>query len=167
MEVAPTPKGGSEKETLRAFLNKNRAVVVWKVDGVSDDDARRPMVDSGTSLIGLVKHLAWVERWWFEEVFAGRPVPDFPWTDADPDADLRAEPADTVDGIVDMYKRHVRLVDEIIDGATIDQLSAGDRDGIRFGLRWILGHMIEETARHAGHADILREMVDGSTGYVP
>lgn len=167
MDAGETPKQGTEKETLLAFLNLNRAVMVWKLDGVSDEDAGRPMVESGTNLIGLIKHLAWVERRWFEEIFAGLPPPEYPWTDEDPDADLRAEPGETVAAVTAMYEQHVALVNEIIDRSDLDDLSVVERRGVKYSLRWIVGHMIEETARHAGHADIIRELIDGETGYLP
>lgn len=166
LQFRPTPKTGEEKELLRAFLNNYRATMVWKLDGVSDDDAARPMVPSGTNLIGLVKHLAFVELYWLVEVFAGQPV-EYPYSDEDPDADLRAEPGDTVDSITDLYRRHISRANAVISGADLDDVSAGDQGGNRFSLRWILVHLIEETARHAGHADILREQIDGAVGAFP
>lgn len=166
MEVRTTPKHGSEKETLLAFLDNNRAVMVWKLDGLSEGDARRPMVRSGTNMLGLVKHLAWVERWWFEDNFAGREV-DFPWSDDDPDADFRVEDEETIADIVTLYEVAVADSNEIIDSADLDDLAAVSRDGVSRSLRWIVGHMVEETARHAGHADIVRELIDDNTGYMP
>ena len=166
MQVRTTPKHGSEKETLLAFLDNNRAVMVWKLDGLSEGDARRPMVRSGTNMLGLVKHLAWVERWWFEYNFAGREV-DFPWSDDDPDADFRVEDEETIADIVTLYELAVADSNQIIDRADLDDLSAVSRDGVSRSLRWIVGHMVEETARHAGHADIVRELIDDSTGYMP
>jgi hypothetical protein len=166
MEVRTTPKHGSEKETLLAFLDNNRAVMVWKLDGLSEGDARRPMVRSGTNMLGLVKHLAWVERWWFEYNFAGREV-DFPWSDDDPDADFRVEAEESIADIVTLYEVSVADSNEIIDSADLDDLAAVSRDGVSRSLRWIVGHMVEETARHAGHADIVRELIDDNTGYMP
>lgn len=166
MEVRTTPKHGSEKETLLAFLDNNRAVMVWKLDGLSEGDARRPMVRSGTNMLGLVKHLAWVERWWFEDNFAGREV-DFPWSDDDPDADFRVEAEESIADIVTLYEVAVADSNEIIDSADLDDLAAVSRDGVSRSLRWIVGHMVEETARHAGHADIVRELIDDNTGYMP
>lgn len=166
MEVRTTPKHGSEKETLLAFLDNNRAVMVWKLDGLSGGDARRPMVRSGTNMLGLVKHLAWVERWWFEYNFAGREV-DFPWSDDDPDADFRVEDEETIADIVALYELAVADSNQIIDSADLDDLSVVSRDGVSRSLRWIVGHMVEETARHAGHADIVRELIDDNTGYMP
>lgn len=166
MEVRTTPKHGSEKETLLAFLDNNRAVMVWKLDGLSEGDARRPMVRSGTNMLGLVKHLAWVERWWFEDNFAGREV-DFPWSDDDPDADFRVEAEESIADIVTLYEVSVADSNGIIDSADLDDLAAVSRDGVSRSLRWIVGHMVEETARHAGHADIVRELIDDNTGYMP
>jgi hypothetical protein len=165
MEVRTTPKTGDEKETLLGFLGENRAVIVWKLEGVSEEDARRPMVDSGTTLLGLVKHLAWVERWWFEHNFAGKDV-DFPWSDDDPDADFHIEDDETIADIVALYEEAVAGSNGVIEVAELDELSAISTRGER-SLRWIMGHMIEETARHAGHADIVRELIDGKTGYLP
>ncbi len=166
MQVRTTPKHGSEKETLLAFLDNNRAVMVWKLDGLSEGDARRPMVRSGTNMLGLVKHLAWVERWWFEYNFVGREV-DVPWSDDDPDADFRVEDEETIADIVALYAVAVAHSNQIIDSADLDDLSAVSRDGVSRSLRWIVGHMVEETACHAGHADIVRELIDDNTGYMP
>ena len=166
MEVRKTPKVGDEKETQLAFLDNNRAVMLWKLDGLSEDDARRPMVESGTSMLGLVKHLAWVERWWFEHNFAGKEV-DFPWTDDDPDADFRIEDDETIADIVALYEAAVADSNKIIEDADLDDIAASKRGGVTRSLRWIVGHMIEETARHAGHADIVRELIDNKTGYMP
>jgi len=165
MQVQPTPFSGTEKETLLAFLDNNRAIMVWKLEGLSAEDARRPMVDSGTSLIGLVKHLAWVERWWFDGFFAGSDY-DYPYAD-DPEEDLRTEPGDTVAAVVDLYERHVALSNEIVAAHNLDTMSTGTVRGSSRSLRWVIGHMLEETARHAGHADIVRELIDGGTGYMP
>jgi len=139
--------------------------LLGKVDGLSDGDLRRPLTPSGMSLLGLVKHLAYVERWWFQVVFAGADVP-FPWTDEDPDADWRPEPNETAAGIFDLYRSEVARSRAILAGAGLDDL-AKEPHHPRHGsqsLRWIVIHMIEETARHNGHADLMREAIDGMTG---
>lgn len=166
MDARPTPKISSEKATLLAMLDNNRAIMVWKLEEISFEDATRPVVASGTSLLGLVKHLAYVERWWFDDFFAGTDV-DYPWSEDDPDADFRIDDGETIDSIRSLYTDAVRRSQEITDAAQMDDLSARDRDGERFSLRWIVGHMLEETARHAGHADLARELIDGTTGYYP
>ncbi len=148
-------------ETLSAFLDYLRETVLWKVDGVSDEEARRPMVASGTSLGGILKHLAFVERFWFRSVFAGEDV-EFPWSEDDPDADFRVEEWETVAGLSEFYRAEIERSRAIAAGVAL-KVQAANAD-FAISLRWVLVHMIEETARHAGHADILREMVDGETG---
>ena len=148
------------RKALEAFLDAQRDAVVRKVAGVADESARRPLVPSGTTLAGIVKHLAFVERYWFQEVFAGG-EPEYPWTEEDPDADWRVEPWETVDGLVRFYEAEIERSREI--SAAAKSLKQRDSRN-RASLRWILLHMIEETARHAGHADILRDQIDGATG---
>jgi len=166
MEIHKAPKTGPGKDMLLTLLDNNRAVVLWKVDGLSLEEASRPVVASGTSLLGLVKHLAFVERWWFDDFFAGNTV-DYPWSEEDPDADFRIEDGETIDDIVSLYTEAVARSNELVTDAQMDDLSVGSRGGERFALRWIVAHMIEETARHAGHADITRELIDGTTGDYP
>ena len=144
-----------ERASLEAWLDYHRAVAVWKLQGVSDEDARRPMVPSGTSMLGLVKHLAGVERWWFPIVFAGLDV-----VDMDDDWEIGD---DTVDGVIETYRFECTRSREISRGAaSLDQVAVHPKRPAP--LRWIMVHMIEETARHNGHLDILREQIDGSIG---
>jgi len=166
MEIRKAPKTGPGKETLLTLLDNNRAVMVWKLDGLTLEEASRPAVDSGTSLLGLVKHLAYVERWWFDDLFAGNVV-DYPWSEEDPDADFGIEQGENVDDVIALYTGAVVRSNELVAEAQMDDLSVGSRGGERFALRWIVAHMIEETARHAGHADIIRELIDGATGDYP
>jgi hypothetical protein len=160
------PMTASPVEMVSAFLDFHRATLLWKIDGLSEDDLRRPMVPSGVCLLGIVKHSAYVERWWFQAVFAGEDLP-FPWTDQDRDADWRIEPADTPEAIVALYRRETERSREILRQA---QHAGGGwddrakRPGFDHTLGWILTHMVEEVARHNGHADILREQIDGQTG---
>lgn len=155
------PHAAGERETLAGFLDYQRATLLGKVEGLDEEQARRRLVPSQTTLLGIVKHLAYVERWWFQEVFAGLDVED-PCTESDPDADWRIEPDDTVEAIVALYEAEVAVSREIAAGAGLDEIAR--RPGYDVSLRWILVHMIEETARHNGQADILRELIDGSTG---
>jgi uncharacterized damage-inducible protein DinB len=156
------PFTGGEKESLHVSLDRHRDVVLWKLDGLDDERLRRPMTPSGTSLLGLVKHLAAVEYGWFCQTF-GRECEQFPFDEDEPDADMRAEPDETAEDIVAFYGRAAAAAD-----AVIAELSVDDTGTAWFGdsvsMRWVLIHMIEETARHAGHMDILRELIDGSTG---
>jgi hypothetical protein len=160
-----TPMTGGEKESLHAFLNKQRAVMLWKLDGVRDGDLRRPILPSGTQLLGLIKHLAAVEYGWFLSTF-GRPTEPLPFDEDDEDADLRVEPGETTEDILAFYARARAAADALI--AELDLDATGTAwTGEEVSLRWVLLHMIEETARHAGHADIVRELIDGRTGYLP
>lgn len=133
------------------------------MSGLSEEDLRRIPTASSLSLLGLLKHSAYVERWWFRRVFAGEDV-FFPWTDDDPDADFRAEPDETPEQIAALYRDEVELSRAIVAAADLDDEARAPRSGEPVNLRGILVHMIQEVARHLGHADILRETIDGATG---
>lgn len=158
------PFGGPEKPMLAAFLNWQRATLLCKLDGLSDEDLRRPHVPSGLTLLGLVKHLANVERSWFREVFAGEDLSGT-WDPQDPDRYWRIEPEETTDQIVAFYQGEVERARVIVRNADLDDLARSPRpDQPGMTLRWIVMHMIEETARHVGHADLMREAIDGQIG---
>jgi uncharacterized damage-inducible protein DinB len=146
-----------ERETLVEFLDYLREGIVLKVADLDDGVAVRPGVASGTSLLGLVKHLAWVEEFWFTEVFQGLD---------DPLPEEGLEPGDSVDSVISAYRAACTRSNEVIEGQPdLDVRCA--RRGVApepMSLRWLLVHLVEETARHAGHADILREQLDGQTG---
>lgn len=174
--VEETPRQAGEKASLQAFLHNQRALMVWKLADLDFESATQPMVPSGTSLLGMVNHLAAVELWWFGDVIAGGDYEvegdlavwletiKAAWEAGDDDADFRVEPPDTIDTVVERYTAAVKLADGLIDRYPLDHISPNKRE---VSLRWALLHMIEETARHAGHADIIRELIDGSTGYLP
>lgn len=166
MTIRETPKTGPGKDMLLAMLENNRNVIVWKLAGLTREQAIRPVVVSGTSLLGMVKHLAYVEHWWFDDFFAGNDV-EYPWSDDDPDADFRIEDDETIEDAIALYTEAIARSNEITADAEMDDLSVRDRGGGQYALRWIVAHMIEETARHAGHADIARELIDETTGYYP
>jgi uncharacterized damage-inducible protein DinB len=159
------PFTGGEKESLRVSLDRHRDVVLWKLEGLDDEQARRPMTPSGTSLLGLVKHLAAVEYAWFCETF-GRETEPLPFDEEDGDADLRPEPHETTADIVAFYGRARAAADRVIEEVDLEDLGTA-WFGEPVTLRWVLIHMVEETARHAGHMDIVRELVDGRTGDHP
>jgi uncharacterized damage-inducible protein DinB len=156
------PYTGTEKESLVASLGRHRDVLLWKLEGLEDAQLRQPMTPSGTSMLGLVKHMASVEYGWFCDTFE-RPSDPVPFDPDDPDADWRVEPDDTVESIVDYYERARAASDEVIAEMDVEAMgSAWFGDSV--SMRWVLIHMIEETARHAGHMDIMRELIDGQTG---
>ena len=160
--VIRVPFTGEEKESLQVALERHRDAVLWKLEGLGDDDLRRQMTPSGTSLLGLVKHLAAVEYGWFCDTF-GREAEPMPFDEDDPDADLRIRPDETTDADLAFYGRARAAADR-----AIDELEVEDTGTAWFGetvtMRWVLIHMVEETARHAGHLDIIRELIDGATG---
>lgn len=156
------PYTGDEKESLYVALDRHRNAILWKLDGLSDDDLRRPMVPSGTTLLGMVKHLASVEYAWFCSTF-GRESLEVPYSDDDWDSDWRIEPWETTEGVLTYFAMARAAADAVID--ELDVLDTGTAwFGPTVSLRWVLIHMVEEYARHAGHADILRELIDGATG---
>ena len=138
---------------------------VGKVAGLSEADARSTPTVSALSLLGLVKHSATWERRWFQAIAAGRTFPgEWPAVSSeDKDATFRLEDDDTVESVVADYRQQVATSNELLEELDLNQRCARseicDED-----LRWVAMHMIEETARHAGHADIIRETIDGSTG---
>lgn len=155
------PFSAPEREMLAAFLDYHRATLLWKVDGLDDAQLRRPMTPSGLTLLGMVKHLAHVERWWFRAVFAGEGV-EVPWSEADPDADWRVEPGESTAAILELYRAETERSRAIAAAADLDAIARHPERAP--SLRWVLIHMIEETARHNGHADLMRERLDGATG---
>jgi uncharacterized damage-inducible protein DinB len=161
---ATDPLGGraDDRTLLVGFLDWYRTVVEHKVQGLSIDDARRVMTPTGLSPLGIVAHLAAVEIGWFAETFAGEPI-DPVWDDH---GSFRLREDDSVDSILAEYREAVTRSTSVVEAASsLDDLSA-QRDEYRghVSLRWILVHMIEETARHAGHLDVMREAIDGRTG---
>lgn len=154
-----------ERATLCGFLDWYRAVVERKALGLSLEDATRVMTPSGLSPLGIVKHLSLVERDWFCWTFAGADV-ELPDVGDDNAPTFRVEPADTVESVVAAYRADVAAAREAAAHATsLDALSARPADVYGpVSLRWILVHMLEETARHAGHLDVMREAIDGRTG---
>jgi uncharacterized damage-inducible protein DinB len=162
-ERLPVPFVGDEKTMLSAFLDRYRETIIWKLDGLTKAQAVERLVPSATTLLGIVKHLAYVERIWFQLRFAGEAV-TFPWKkeEDDQDPEFRIEPADTIASVTALYRQEIARSREIVDRASLDDLSKSTPQPR--SLRWIMIHMIEETARHAGHADILRELTDGSIG---
>lgn len=156
------PVDADEKTTLSSFLDWYRDAMVRKIEGLDREAATRKLVPSSTTLLGMVKHLGFVERGWFQGVFLGEPIQRLR-TPADPDAEFRIEPDEDVEGIVNQYVEAYVRSRAIVDTANLED-HARRPDRSNYTLRWIMVHMIEETARHAGHADILREQIDGATG---
>jgi uncharacterized damage-inducible protein DinB len=156
----PVPRVDSgELDTALAFLSFARHCVLKKADGLSDEQLRRVLTDSGTSVLGLVQHLAEAERYWFGHHFAGAA-----W-DADWEYGMSVSASRTAADVLADYRAAIEDSDRAIRAAADPQARfAVPVDGNRHTLRWVIAHMTSETARHAGHADILREQLDGTTG---
>lgn len=157
----PVPSVAPEHAMVSAMLEYQQDTLPLKIAGLSDVQLRQALVPSGTTLLGIIKHQAYVHRWWFRYVFAGEEVM-FPWSESDPDADWRIEPDDTTEQILALYQEEVGLSRTIIAAASFDDPARNSERG--FTLRRIMLHMIQEIARHAGHIDILAELIDGRTG---
>jgi hypothetical protein len=156
VDIKPPRLTANERDTLLALLQYQRESFVRKVVGVSDDDARRAFVPSGTSLLWLAKHMTSAELVWIVHRFAGQvagPVDD------------AVGPDETIAAAVDEYRATWARVDAIVAAAPdLDEVCRDVGAEAPVNLRWVIMHLLEETSRHAGHADILRELVDGGTG---
>jgi uncharacterized damage-inducible protein DinB len=153
---------GAERTVLEGFLDLYRDIVVSKVRGISDEDARRRLVPSLTTLGGIVKHLRWVETGWFHQFLGARSGDNR--RPHERDWEFRVEPGETMESFIDDYRTVCEGSRAIAARYSLDDRVPHDQMG-EVSLRWIYVHMIEETARHAGHLDILREQIDGSTGF--
>jgi uncharacterized damage-inducible protein DinB len=158
------------KAGLNRYLQTARDALVWKLEGLSEYDVRRPMTPTGTNLLGLVKHLAYVEQGYFGETF-GRLDPGVPaWNDdegAEPNWDMWATAEESRDQILGLYRRAWAHADATIAALPLDAPGTvpwweGERASVT--LHRVLIHVIAETNRHAGHADLVRELVDGAAG---
>jgi uncharacterized damage-inducible protein DinB len=154
---------GSERQVLEAFLDFHRQVLVSKVDGISESEARHRRVPSKTTLAGLIKHMIGVERGWFQEVLAGRKPADIGPNVGGGDESWALAENETVSSLVKEYEQTCEQSRQTAARFALDD-AVHEPDMGRVSLRWVYVHMIEETARHVGHADILREQTDGAAG---
>jgi uncharacterized damage-inducible protein DinB len=169
IDRARPAQDANEREMLAGWLEHHRGILVWKCEGLTAAQVRqRAVLPSTMSLLGLVRHMAEVERGWFQQVFLGEDVPDLYDRSADEDADFNdvdeADPAEAFGA----FERECAVSRRVVaDAPSLDVFSkqTSERTGQPWSLRWIVTHMIEEYARHNGHADLLRERVDGTTGY--
>ena len=161
-----------DKAVLHQYLKNARAALLWKLEGLSEYDVRRPLVPTATNLLGLVKHVASVEAGYLGDTF-GRPFPEpFPWfaPDAEPNADMWATDSESVEQIVSLYRRVWAHSDATIETLPLEATGSvpwWPEERRQVTLQRILVHMLAETERHAGHADIVRELIDGSAGLRP
>jgi Protein of unknown function (DUF664) len=155
------------KADVRQYLQEGRDALLWKLEGLSEYDIRRPVVPTGTNLLGLIKHLTAVELGCFGDTF-GRPSPDqLPWDEADPNSDMWATSAESREVITHRYRRAWAHAEETIDALALDAVGhvpwwPAERNEVT--LHHILVRVAAETNRHAGQADIVRELIDGTAG---
>jgi hypothetical protein len=167
MSAAPDPKGD-----LLRYVQVGRDAIVWKLEGLSEYDVRRPMVQSGTNLLGIVKHLAGVEAGYLGDAF-GRPFPDpMPGMaeDAEPNADLWATSDEAREDLLALYRRVWAHADDTVAALGLEAVGEvpwWPEDHRHPTLHRVLGHVATEIHRHAGHADIIRELLDGAIGHRP
>jgi Protein of unknown function (DUF664) len=158
------------KADLRRYLQDARDALLWKLDGLPEYDIRRPLVPTGTNLLGLVKHVTGVEMGYFGDTF-GRPCADqLPGDGSDPMGDMFAAPSESRESITGLYRRTWAHSDATIDALPLDAVGhvpwwPPDRNEVT--LHHVLVRVATETARHAGHADIVRELIDGAVGWTP
>lgn len=164
------------KTVLHRYLARAREAVLWKLDGLSEHDSRRPLTPTGTNLLGVVKHLAGVEAGYFGDCL-GRPVPDMPdWyaemmaDTLEDNGDMWASEQESRESVLELYRRVTAHADAVIDELDLDHTGTvpwwGEAGGA-VSLQWLLVHMVAETNRHAGQMDIVRELVDGAAGMRP
>ena len=158
------------KADLCRYLQDSRKALLWKLDGLSEYDVRRPLVPTGTNLLGLVKHVTGVEMGYFGDTF-GRPCADqLPFDESDPMSDMFAAPSESREFLTGLYRRAWAHSDATIEALPLDAVGhvpwwPADRNEVT--LHHMLVRVATETARHAGHADIVRELIDGAAGWTP
>jgi hypothetical protein len=161
------PYAGDERAVVSWLLDYHRHVLLRKVAGITEQQARTTIASSDLTLLGLVRHLAGVEQYWFANVFLGLHEPSL-WEisddDDDEDRDFHPLVDDTLADAVAVLRTEIDRARQIASSTSFDAPAAGQRKGQTVSLRWIMVHLVEEYARHCGHADLLRQAIDGSIG---
>ncbi|MCX4696290.1 DinB family protein [Streptomyces sp. NBC_01408] len=164
--IDDTPPAWDERTQLTTFLDYTRDTARAKCDGVTEENARKALLSASPlmTMSGVVNHLRWVEYYWFQVVFLGEEDRG-PWTEEDPDREMRIAVDFPLTQLLGEYAEQSARYRELVAGNSLDtQAERAVRNGLRVDLRWILLHLTEETARHNGHLDVLRELLDGTTG---
>jgi len=161
------PFTADERTQLVGWLEMQRAIVHWKCEGLSDEDAHRPVLPTSPlmTMAGVVSHLRWTEQCWFEVLFLGRPAEGPQFVDEPEDADMRVAGVPLAQ-LLEEYERQCAVSNDIVAAHSLEDVGRHpDFRSAAANLRWMLIHMIEETARHVGHLDAIRELLDGDKGY--
>jgi uncharacterized damage-inducible protein DinB len=160
------PFNGPERVQLDAWLDFYRATLLEKCNGLNAAQLKeRPIDSSSLSLLGIVRHMTFVEQIWFENRFAGRDTKDYYKTEGDRDSDFNDLNDTAVENVFILFGQATDVSRDVTTGHDLGEIAATVSRGRDVDLRWILIHMIEEYARHCGHADLIRELIDGVTGY--
>lgn len=170
MEPPKYPKSvGSEREILEAHLEFCRETVIYKVTGITKSDGVKRLGPTATSILGILRHLTEVEYWWFQDRFAGVPYTDFRSSEAEPDGEFIIQKTDTVESLLKGYIKACENSRSIAAGKSLDEVAHHPRpsDNMQPTLHWVYLHLIDETARHNGHLDIYRELLDGAHNGLP
>ncbi|MFE5845832.1 DinB family protein [Streptomyces niveus] len=165
--INDTPPAWDDRTQLTTFLDYARGTARAKCEGVSEENARKALLPGSPlmTMSGVINHLRWVEYYWFQVVFLGE-EDRAPMTDEDPDREMRIAVDFPLTQLLDEYAEQSSLYRELVAGSDLDkQVQRTIRNGVHVDLRWIMHHLTEETARHNGHLDILRELLDGTTGH--
>ena len=155
------------KADLHRYLQDAREALLWKLEGLSEYDARRPLVSSGTNLLGLVKHVTAVELGYFGDTFSRPSADQMPWDESDPMSDMFAFPEESRESLTSLYRRTWVHSDATIDALPLDAIGHvpwWPADQNQVTLHHVLVRVATETSRHAGHADLVRELIDGALG---
>lgn len=162
------PFVADERTQLLGWLDLQRELVHWKCEGLSEFDAHRALLATSPlmTIAGIVSHLRWAENCWFEVLFLGRSSEDSPQFVIEPeDADMMVDGVPIAE-LLSRYRQQCLTSNEIVGNHSLDDVGMNPDYGAAAGtLRWMMIHMVEETARHVGHIDIIRELLDGETGY--
>ena len=155
---------GTERELLEQHLEFCRQTIVYKVTGITKDNGVKKLGPTSTSVLGILRHLTEVEYGWFHINFAGLEYKEGRYSEANPNGDFEILESDTVESLLDGYIKACESSRKVCAGKSLDELGTEPRprDDEKPSLRWIYLHMIDETARHAGHLDIYRELIDGA-----
>jgi len=165
IEYSDLPRDADERATLTAFLDWQRATLSRKCDGLDPDQLRKRSAPPSTlSLLGLVRHMAEVERGWFRRTLAMEDVAYLYSSDANPDGEFDDVDTADADEAFATWRAECEQARRIVAARQLDD-TGKQRSGKTISMRWILVHMVEEYSRHNGHADLLRQRIDGAVGY--
>ena len=160
---------GTERELLDAHLEFCRETILHSVSGITKEDGVKRLGPTATSVLGVLRHVTEDEHWWFQDRFAGIPYTDFRSSDEEPDGEFRIREEDTVESLIEGFKKACENSRQLVKDRSLDDLAAHarPRDNKQPSLRWVYLHMIDELARHSGHLQIYRELIDNVHGGRP